>query len=470
MARPRKQTYTMEMYLRKNKKGDIDNNADVQRNFVWNNEQINELIVTVLTDDYIPPIILGEEENSKLHIVDGGCRTAALRKFREGNYKITSAVENSMIPYKRKVTDQNGKTTYEDKVCDIKNKTYGKLPEELREKFDEYQIETVIHESCDTYKISKYIKRYNNHVAMNTDQKAFTYIDRFASRIRKILESRFFAECNSYSENDKIKGVVERIVVETLMCTNHLENWKKQPKAACRYLNDNASVEEFDRLEEHLHRLENIMTDDIKDIFNKKDSFIFLALFDKFTKLGMDDIKFAEFLRKFKTDYRFIRKNEKGLLFDGIAKDLSTKDKLVIMAKLNMLEGLMKEFLYGDGKKARLIAESNAKKRQITSKDIILEYVDRNVTDEDMELFEIMANDVSEAVEDIDSDFLSDKNRVSFVALVGCAAMEDTDWLLKDWLPDFERKKILIPDQKQNFLSMWNDFEKYRIRRKENML
>ena len=91
MARPRKQTYTMDMYLRKNRKGDIDNNADVQRNFVWNNEQINELIVTVLTDDYIPPIILGEEENSKLHIVDGGCRTAALRKFREMHYKITSA-------------------------------------------------------------------------------------------------------------------------------------------------------------------------------------------------------------------------------------------------------------------------------------------------------------------------------------------------------------------------------------------
>ena len=58
MARPRKQTYTLDMYLKKNQKGDIDNNADVQRNFVWNNEQINELIVTVLTDDYIPPIIL----------------------------------------------------------------------------------------------------------------------------------------------------------------------------------------------------------------------------------------------------------------------------------------------------------------------------------------------------------------------------------------------------------------------------
>ena len=97
MARPRKQTYTLDMYLKKKKKGDIDNKADVQRNFVWNYEQINELIVTVLTDDYIPPIILGEEENSKLHIVDGGCRTAALETFRYGNHKITSSIENPFL-------------------------------------------------------------------------------------------------------------------------------------------------------------------------------------------------------------------------------------------------------------------------------------------------------------------------------------------------------------------------------------
>ena len=318
MARPRKQTYTLDMYLKKNRKGDIDNNADVQRNFVWNNEQINELIVTVLTDDYIPPIILGEEENSKLHIVDGGCRTAALRKFREMNYKITSAIENSLIPYKKRVTDESGNITYEDAVFDIKNKTYEKLPEELREKFDEYQIETVIHESCDSTQISGYIKRYNNHVAMNTDQKAFTYIDKFASRIREILNSRFFVECNNNSEKDKIKGVVERIVVETMMCMNHFDNWKSQAKASCKFLNNNATEEEFERFADNLHRLENIVTDDIKDVFNKKDSFIFLTLFDKFIRLGIDDEKFAEFLREFQGKLRLSKRNDKELLFDEI--------------------------------------------------------------------------------------------------------------------------------------------------------
>lgn len=94
------------MYLKKIQSKKICNDADVQRNFVWKKEHINELIVTVLTDDYIPPIILGEEDDTQLHIVDGGCRSAALMVFRYGNYKITSSIDNSVIHYKKRVSDK----------------------------------------------------------------------------------------------------------------------------------------------------------------------------------------------------------------------------------------------------------------------------------------------------------------------------------------------------------------------------
>lgn len=458
MARPRKQTYTMEMYLKKIRDGDIDNNADVQRHFVWSKEQINELIVTVLTDEYIPPIILGEEENSQLHIADGGCRSAALNKFRYGNYKITSSTDDSVIPYKKKSKDENGNVTWEDAVFDIKNKTYEKLPDELKKKFNEYQIETVIHENCDRARISKYIKKYNNHTPMNTEQKAFTYIDRFAGNIRAILDSRFFLDHSSYSDQEKTKGVIERVVIETIMCIYHFDKWKKQPKALCKYLNDNGSEEEFNRLAGNLHRLECVITDDIKNIFNKKDSFIFLTLFDKFTKLGIEDAKFAGFLRKFQEEYRPARKNEKGLLFDEIDKDLSTKDKTVIVAKLDMLEKLMVEYLHISLEEKEAILENHT----VAPIDIVKEYMDENVTDEDMELYEMIANDVSEAIEDIDSEFLSDSNRPSFVALVACAVKEDTDYLLGGWLSEYEkRKEPLILNQKENFLQMKMDFERY---------
>lgn len=452
MARPRKQTYTLDMYLKKNRKGDIDNNADVQRNFVWNNEQINELIVTVLTDDYIPPIILGEESNSRLHIVDGGQRTAALIKYRYGNHKITASIENSIIHYKKKVVGEDGKIIYEDAVFDIKNKTFEKLPDELKEKFDEYQIETVIHESCDSFIISRYIKRYNNHVAMNTEQKAFTYIDKYASRIRDILNSRFFVECNNYSEKDKTKGVVERIVVEAMMCMNHFDNWKTQPKPACKYLNDHASEEEFDIFTDNLHRLEKIITKDIKNIFNKKDSFIFLTLFDKFARFGLDDEKFAEFLREFQYKLRSIKRNDKKLLFDEIDKDASTKDKQVITDKLYMLENMMLEFLHIDNDNS---SQSNIESFISQNLGINIEAIQT-----DMDFYNESLNELLDNTVKIDSKLRNEENRFSLLAMMVYSYKEDKD--LDEWMTEYARRNnTYFIDQKKNFLHMKNDFEKY---------
>lgn len=452
MARPRKQTYTLDMYLRKNRKGDIDNNADVQRNFVWNNEQINELIVTVLTDDYIPPIILGEEENSKLHIVDGGCRTAALRKFREMNYKITSSIENSLIPYKKKVIGENGETSYEDAVFDIKNKTFEKLPEELKEKFDEYQIETVIHESCDSFKISRYIKRYNNHVSMNTDQKAFTYIDKFANRIRKILDSKFFVDCNNYSEKDKNKGVVERIVVETIMCMKHFDNWKTQAKASCKYLNNNATEEDFDKLADNLHRLENIITNEIKDVFNKKDSFIFLTLFDRFVKLGIKDEKFAEFLREFQRNLRLTKRNNNGMLFDEIDKDASTKDKQIICDKLELLEKLMNDYLN----------DNNVGSCSISVEEFIAENLDMDIeaVKADMDFYNESLDELLDNTVKIDSKLRNLDNRLSLLTMMVYSYKEDSD--LDNWMAEYAKNNnTYFIDSKKNFLHMKQDFEHY---------
>ncbi len=454
MARPRKQTYTLDMYLKKNRKGDIDNNADVQRNFVWNNEQINELIVTVLTDDYIPPIILGEESNSRLHIVDGGQRTAALIKYRYGNHKITASIENSIIHYKKKVVGEDGKIIYEDAVFDIKNKTFEKLPDELKEKFDEYQIETVIHESCDSFIISRYIKRYNNHVAMNTEQKAFTYIDKYASRIRDILNSRFFIECNNYSEKDKTKGVVERIVVEAMMCMNHFDNWKTQPKPACKYLNDHATEEEFDIFTDNLHRLEKITTKDIKNIFNKKDSFIFLTLFDKFARLGLDDEKFAEFLREFQYKLRSIKRNDKKLLFDEIDKDASTKDKQVITDKLYMLENMMLEFLHIDNDNS---SQSNIESFISQNLGINIEAIQTDIDFYNESLNELLDNTVK-----IDSKLRNEENRFSLLAMMVYSYKEDKD--LDEWMTEYARRNnTYFIDQKKNFLHMKNDFEQYIV-------
>ena len=84
-----------------------------------------------------------------------------------------------------------------------------------------------------------------------------------------------------------------------------------------------------------------------------------------------------------------------------------------------------------------------------------------NVDDDEIELYEMMTDDFSEVIEDINSDFLSDVNRPSFVALVGYADQLGKSELLNEWLPKFEKDQNLIMNQKRNFIHMKKDFEQY---------
>ena len=113
MARPRKQTYTMSQYLDNVSEGYIKNDADTQRNPAWK-AIIDGLSVTILTDDYIPPIILSEEDSGQTKIVDGGSRTAAFQMIKLGNYKIKSTVEDSIIKYKKMIKDNEGNISWDD--------------------------------------------------------------------------------------------------------------------------------------------------------------------------------------------------------------------------------------------------------------------------------------------------------------------------------------------------------------------
>ena len=451
MARPRRQTYPLKTYLEDNKSGDISNNADTQRKPAWK-PIIDGLIVTILTDDYIPPIILAEEDSSQLDIVDGGSRTAAFMMFRYGNHKISSSVENSIIPYKKKIKDEDGN----------RGKTHDQMPDELKKKFDGYQLETVIHENCDKKRIATYIKRYNEHSSMNANQKAFTYIDKFAGRINKIVESSFFINNKVYTDNDKNKGFIERIVVETVMCMNHFDNWKTQPKTAYKYLNDNSTENEFDDLESNLHRLENIITSDIIDIFNKKDSFIFLTLFDNFTKLGIDDIQFAEFLREFKSNLRESSKNQKGLLFDEIDKDVSTKDKRVVSDKLDMLEKLMLAFLHSDKVQEKETVSDENKITNTENESFIADVLNmdlENVIDK-MDIYsEDLDSLTGKTIRD-GSKLLDIENRKSLLALVAYSYERDVD--LDEWLEQYAAKNnMYFPDQRKNFLHMKKELNNY---------
>lgn len=456
MAKPRRQTYTMEMYLKNMNEQDIRSDQDVQRlSGQWNSNMINELISTVLNGDYIPPIILGEEANSQMWIIDGLQRSTGLMMFRYGNYRITSSIEEPVIAYRAKVKDAegnvkidgNGDIVWEDRTFDLRNKTYSRMPEELQKKFNEYQVETVIHEEYDMKQISKLVRRYNNHKAMNVAQKAFTFVDNYARRIRDILKRDFFIECTGYTKNERKNGTLERIIMESVMCMFHFDNWKKTNQVG-EYINENATIEEFNILDSNLGRLENIITEDLYGLFTSRDSFIMFTLFHRFTKLNCDDNKFADFLTYFKETTKNLSMEE---LYGLKKENSSNKDKSVIVKKLDKLEAMMYEFL-------------DVPDMRVDAANDILEFIRENVasyaTREDVEQYTEVLNELMKKLNK-PSKLLENDNKPSLVAVVAYSFEKDID--LDDWIMDYcGRHDSYLNDQKENYRQMIDDLNQFK--------
>ena len=104
-------TYSLDQYLKLMKAETIRTDQECQRlSGQWNHNMVNELIFTVLTDDYIPPIILGEEITNnivKQWIIDGLQRSSSLSLFKYGGTRITQNIDEPMVTYQRKVLDKN---------------------------------------------------------------------------------------------------------------------------------------------------------------------------------------------------------------------------------------------------------------------------------------------------------------------------------------------------------------------------
>lgn len=458
MAKVKRQTYTLNMYLEKLKDMDIRSDADVQRlSGAWNNAMTNELIVSVLNGEYIPPVILGQEKNSQAWIVDGLQRSTALMMFRHGNYRISTSVEEPVISYRAKVRDAEGNVKidgcgdiiWEDREFDIRRKSFNQMPEELQKIFNEFQLDCIIHENYTMEQISRLVRRFNFNKPMNVSQRAFTFCDKYARKIREILKREFFIEAK-YTKAERKNGTMERVIMESVMCMFHLDNWKKSSQIGA-YLNENASMEEFDALEDCIARLENIVTEGLYSAFTAKNSFLWFDLFHKFTKLGMDDRRFADFLCAFQNGLD--EKEINGKAFDEIEQERSTKDKTVIMEKLDFLETLMLEYLG--------IPKSEPEPEIDLEK--ALGFVRENVipfaTKEDIGQYaEVLDSLLGKS--NCDAKLLEMENRLSLVGIVAYSFENDID--LDDWIVDYcSRNDGYISDQEENYLYMKEDLQQF---------
>lgn len=359
MAKIRKQTYSLEQYLKEMRSEKIRSDQDCQRlSGQWNQNMVNELIFTVLTDDYIPPIILGEETVNGITrqwIIDGLQRSSSLSIFRYANTKITKNLDEYMVTYQRKILDGNGRPErdgngeilWESVDFDIRNKTYDQLPEELKERFGGYQIEVAIHQNCEMAELSKLVRKYNNHVAMNTAQKAFTYIDSFARELRRITENKFFSDVYSSSQKGRINGTFERISGDIVLLCNYPNKYRKDTKLEFKWLNENATLCDFEIVNSLLTRLTASIdpTKEIRALFNGKNTSAFVAAFKAFTEMGRRDKEFGTFLKWFVNSGSETEID--GKTWEILDSSHSTRDSSVVHGKIDYLVAVMEQYFRG---------------------------------------------------------------------------------------------------------------------------
>ena len=443
-------------YLDRVDNEDIKIDQAVQRSFCWNKEMMNALIYSALSRKiYIPNFILAEEKRNdgtkQTYVVDGGQRTETLYQFKYGDYIITNNLRSYIIPYKKRkvdkkgnvVRDEYGNIQYELVEYDIRKKTYNELPEELKKKFDGCPLTTVIYQDCTTEETSELVLLYNNHVSMNVSQKSLTYIGKFADEIKRIKDNnRFLMDCTFLSENEKKNGVWERVISESVMAINHFEHWKKQPKDMCNYLNNNSSVDEFRCLESYFNRLipytDQLENRDVASLFTAKNLFIWMMVFDKFSKMHVSDDNFGEFLSAFVCELQ--NREINGEDWVTIDSDRHTKDRSLIERKVKYLECLLKEFL----------SSVNIQEEKNSVESIVAEClgIEAKTIQEDMDLYNESLDTLLENTVKVDSKLRHEQNRPSLLAMMVYSYKHDR--ALDNWMISYAKNSnTYFIDQKR---------------------
>ena len=446
-------------YTEEVKEGDVNDNQDVQRYFCSDDPFVNGIGVTVLTGDYLPPLILAEvpikDGIVQKYIGDGLQRTTALMRIRYGNYKFTKNIEDSEIEYQSKVFDENGVAVrdedgnfvWEKKIFDIKNKTYDDFPKELKKRFDNYQLRIVTYQNCTMEKVSKLVRKLNNHKGMNASQKALTWIPTYARQAKRIGEEGFFKNSMTHSDTDRKNGNYIQLVCNSVMALFHIDEFKKDSKSANAMLEEKSNHQEFETVRNILQRMEKCCRSSCKDVFVKKDISTWVVVFDKFSRLNLPDSKFAEFVQAIPTKLHNVKVGDWS--YDLLYKEPGTTGKKLVAQKIDTYTALMMDYLHID-------TETLIVKPEETTLSFVQENANPDATEEDIEFYRDMVEDCVK----VDEPVYQQCER-AVIAIMAYACTKEQDEEFEKWIQKYKNQTNFSPSQKTNFTYMKNSFDSF---------
>ncbi len=318
----------------------------------WSPAMKGNLISDILQGNPISPLVFAEQIVNGIAIIwdlDGKQRCTNAYSFRNDGYKITKNIRRWNISYQATIRDKNGKPVLdkngflrsEKREFDIRGKKYSDLPEELQDRYNDYNFEIVQYLNCSSEDIAYHIARYNEGKAMTASQKGLTRLgEEFAVSVKSISAMGFFKDLGGYKVSERNNGTINRVVVESVMAVNFLNEWKKKQEDMCEFIKHNATIVHFEHFEDMVIRITKTGTEETFNMFDSRDSFIWFSLFARFMDMGLEDKQFINFMGEFSRTLH--SKKLDKISFDDL-NEKSTKDKNVVVSKINHLEKLMRE-------------------------------------------------------------------------------------------------------------------------------
>lgn len=339
-------TTTVQSIRRSIKNGTLRDDNPLQRaTDNWNNEMKSNLMVTAMNGFGIPGLTICERRigNSYVkEIIDGLQRCSSFIGFLENTFKISKKVERPMVTYQVfKGFGEDGLPIHEMMTFDVRGKKFSDLPEELQSKIEDYNIHVDTYLKCSNEDVEYHIRRLNSSRSMNHSQRGLTFIgSNFAMSIKRITGKDFFRD--TYKITDKRNGNIQRMVFESVMLINFEDDWISAPEKIGAFLSENANTSQFENFGTLVDRVDDVLDDETRKLFNMRDSFVWFKVFSDFLRLGVDDEKFNDFLKAF--DGGLKEKVVDGVNYADLCVK-STKDLLNIRRKVEYLESLLWEFL-----------------------------------------------------------------------------------------------------------------------------
>lgn len=460
--------YSMFSLLDMKKTGDINCQYILQRKpFQWSNEERNRYICRILSNLPIPEIILCEQNVKGMtisHLIDGLQRLSYAEAFKENHFKVgETGAERHLIQYREYILDENGNRVldedgipeFELKVCDIVGKLYKDLPDELKKRFNNFNINVTKFFNCTNEQIADHIRDYNNHSAMNNEQSGIVSISIDTARKIKTITEKcgFLKNCGKYTTTNRIKGKLDRMVAEMIMLLFHPNDWKSNVKATYKYLDENAKQEEFDILSSELDMLESVVEnagDDINAMFTTTYTPMWVAVFHNFLTSGKDLHNFVDFLNAYNSELKDTEVNGVSM---ADFKDQQSKKKATITGKVDLLIQLMNDYLH--------INTTETENDNIElSDDTILNFVKENykpdANEDDISFYSDLVDDCVKIDEPVYKEC-----HAALITLMAYACSQDKDQDFEKWIDNYKTKSDFSPSQKTNFTYMKRSFDNY---------